>query len=110
MDTKCITEIKDCGIPRGVYGHTLSIGSSTELVLVGGWVGGSDRSNEVLIYDVASETWKRGKKLPKEFCEKDLGEHATVEVKRGRRVKKLVVIGGRIDYRIYSDHVLMYDL
>ena len=110
MDTKCITEIKDCGIPRGVNNHTLSVGSSSELVLVGGRVDGSGRPNEVLIFDVPSETWKRGQKLPREFCEKGLDVHATVEVKRGRRVKKLVVIGGWIDDGKCSDHVLMYDL
>ena len=87
MRTLRWSEIGNADLSYSILGHSLSVISPSQLLLVGG-----DDFDKVLVFDADNSSWTVAQHLPAEIG--DVYRHRAVEVWKDGRVAKVVCLGG----------------
>ena len=112
MRTLVWTKIDDFGFSTGLWLHTLTPISSSQLLLVGGEGSGTHASNRVKIFDADLNQWKDEDSLPDEFCANDGGlwGHSAIGVPKENGVAVICVGGTFGFFEKFPNHILMFDV
>ena len=97
------SKISEVGLSHATDGHSLSVISPSQLLLVGGL-----DSNLTMIFNADNSSWAEDERLPAEFGNY-LSGHKAVEVRKDGRVVKVICLGG--SHRAgYSKYILEFDI
>ena len=114
LQTNLWTELKEFGLPRPIAWHTLTFVSQKQIMLLGGakdWMG-KGASDLVMLYNTATSTWTESQRLPWDFYGEGTGlsDHKAVAVRKGKRVSKVICLGGFLGYGMLSSNLLEFQI
>ena len=116
LQTNLWTELKEFGLSRPIAFHTLTFVSQKQIVLLGGaedrWGNGEGASDLVMLYNTATSTWTESQRLPPNFYGEGTGlsSHKVVAVRKGKRVSKVICLGGYVFWNEVSSYLLEFQI
>ena len=109
MATLELTEIRETGLPRGVYNHTLTPASGKHILMAGGRTD-SGVSNKVMLFNPVKLEWRKEEPLSKEIGD-GLFDHRAVRIERENGAS-IVCPGGftRGLSLTHPNHMVVFDI
>ena len=106
------TAITSGGIPGAKYGHSLTLASNSEMIMVGGSTDGDCISRDVKLFDARSLEWKEEDPLPTEFVgdEGGISDHKAISLPHEAGMF-VVCFGGYMDAALtHSKSMAVFDI
>ena len=121
LQTNLWTELKEFGFSRPNAYHTLTFISQKQIMLLGGAeeYSGKGASDLVMLYNTTTSTWTESQGLPLDFYSKGIGfygkgtglsSHKVVAVRKGKRVSKVICLGGHVGREYFSSNLLEFQI